>query len=76
MIAVPLCSHPIEGQVLLLVPSVVNVSEGQVAVVCFQADFNTILRGDGENFQLNLTLAVVNVETSELCTSPSPMTHK
>lgn len=60
------------AEVMLFVPSVVNVSEGQVAVVCFQADFG-IFGEEDIDIQLNLTLAVVDVETSKLCTYPSPI---
>lgn len=58
-----------EQPVLLFVPPVVNVSEGQVAVVCFRMDFSDALeQGSGgidRTFQLNVTLEVEDVETSE-----------
>ena len=50
----------------------VNVSEGEVAVVCLQGDFSNIFSflGDEEEeveFQLNVTLIVEDLQTSKCC---------
>lgn len=51
----------LEGQfVLLSIPSVVNVSEGLTAVVCFQVYFHNI---DAQDLQVALMLDVIDIET-------------
>ena len=51
----------LEGEVVLLsVPSVVNVSEGLAAVICFQLEFHSI---DTQDFQVALMLDVIDIET-------------
>lgn len=55
-----------EGIVRVFAPSVVDASEGEPAVVCFEADFSAIF-ADVESFQIDLRLTVLDIETSKLC---------
>lgn len=54
-----------DGTVFVFAPSVVDASEGESAVVCFEADFNNIF-SEAEAFQLDLRLDVIDIETSKL----------
>ena len=54
-----------EGKAQLFVPSAVNVSKGEVAVVCFQADFDNVTEEARKSIQLNLTLTFEEIETSK-----------
>lgn len=63
-----------EGQVELIVPPQVNVSEGQVAVVCFQADFSNVPEEERETIQLNVILKVEDIQTSKLLSPDGQVT--
>ncbi len=56
-------------RVQLVVPPAVNVSEGTNAVVCFEALLGRSKVLAEQNFQLNLTLEVIDVSASKLFVS-------